>query len=60
MGFHFTDKEWSSMQEAVKEVPNNAFLAEKLIDQGIDIVHVMEKFTYPKLLKDNLKKRLPF
>ncbi len=59
MGFHFTDKEWSSMQEAVKEVPNNAFLAEKLIDQGIDIVHVMEKFTYPKLLKDNLKKEAP-
>jgi len=59
LGFAFTDKEWEGIQEAVQEVPNNAFLAEKLIDQGIEIVHVMEKFAYPRVLKENLKKEAP-
>ncbi len=59
LGFDFTTKEWEGMQEAVSEVPNNAFLLEKLLDQGIEIVHVMEKYAYPKTLKDNLKKDAP-
>ncbi len=59
MGFSFTDKEWEGMQEAITEVPNNAFLAEKLQDQGIEIVHVMEKYSYPKILKENLRKDAP-
>jgi DNA processing protein len=59
LGFNFTDKEWDAMQEAVTEVPNNAFLAEKLISQGIEIVHIMEKYAYPKILKENLKKGAP-
>lgn len=59
LGFAFTEKEWNGIQEAVLEVPNNAFLTEKLIDQGIEIIHVMEKFAYPKVLKDNLKKDAP-
>ncbi len=59
LGFDFSSKEWDGMQEAVSEIPNNAFLAENLLGQGIEIVHVMEKFTYPKILKDNLKKEAP-
>ena len=59
LGFAFTDKEWEGIQEAVTEVPNNSFLAEKLLDQGVEIVHVMEKYAYPKILKDNLKKDAP-
>lgn len=59
LGFAFTIKEWEGIQEAVTEIPNNAFLAEKLLDQGIEIVHVMEKFAYPKVLKENLKKDAP-
>ncbi|TVQ19570.1 MAG: DNA-processing protein DprA [Bacteroidetes bacterium] len=59
LGFAFTDKEWEGIQEAVTEIPNNSFLAEKLLDQGVEIVHVMEKYAYPKILKDNLKKDAP-
>ena len=59
MGFEFTDKEWDGILEATSEIPNNSFLAEKLIDQGIEIVNVMEQFAYPKTLKENLKKDAP-
>jgi predicted Rossmann fold nucleotide-binding protein DprA/Smf involved in DNA uptake len=59
LGFGFTDKEWEGIQDAIAEIPNNSFLAEKLIDQGIEIVHVMEKYAYPKILKENLKKDAP-
>jgi DNA processing protein len=58
-GFSFTEREWDGLQEAVKEIANYSFLSEKLIDQGIEIVHVMEKFAYPRILKDNLKKDAP-
>ena len=59
LGFDFTTKEWEGIQDAVIEIPNNAFLAEKLINQGIEIVNVMEKYVYPKVLKENLKKDAP-
>ncbi|HAH58304.1 MAG TPA: DNA transporter [Bacteroidales bacterium] len=59
LGFEFSHKEWEGIQEAVSDIPNNAFLAEKLIDQGIEIVHIMEKYAYPKVLKENLKKDAP-
>lgn len=59
LGFDFTDKEWQGIQDAASEIPNNSFLAEKLLDQGIEIVHVMEQFAYPKVLKDHLKKDAP-
>jgi len=59
LGFEFSNKEWEGIQDAVSEIANNAFLAEKLIDQGIEIVHVMEKYAYPKVLKENLKKDAP-
>jgi DNA processing protein len=59
LGFPFTDKEWEGVQEAIAEIPNYAFLAEKLTDQRIEIVHVMEKYAYPKVLKENLKKDAP-
>jgi predicted Rossmann fold nucleotide-binding protein DprA/Smf involved in DNA uptake len=59
LGFDFTNKEWEGIQEATNEIPNNSFLAEKLLDQGIEIVHVMEQYAYPKVLKDNLKKDAP-
>ena len=59
LGFQCSDKEWSGLKEACDEVPNYAFLAEKLYDQGIGIVHVMEKYAYPQPLKDNLKKDAP-
>lgn len=59
LGFEFSEKEWEGIQEAISEIPNYSFLAEKLVDQGIEIVHVMEKFAYPKILKENLKKDAP-
>jgi len=59
LGFSFSDTEWESIQEAIAEIPNNSFLAEKLLDQGIEIVNVMEQFAYPKVLKENLKKDAP-
>lgn len=57
--FQFTDKEWEGLREAMDEVPNYAFLAEKLADQGVEIIHVMEKFAYPRVLKENLQKEAP-
>lgn len=59
MGFDFTEKEWEGLLEAINEIPNNSFLAEKLLDQGIEIVNVMEQYAYPKILKENLKKDAP-
>ena len=59
LGFNFAEKEWDGIYEATSEVPNNSFLAEKLIDQGIEIVSVMEQYAYPKVLKENLKKDAP-
>jgi predicted Rossmann fold nucleotide-binding protein DprA/Smf involved in DNA uptake len=59
MGFDFTDKEWDGILEATSEIANNSFLAEKLLDQGIEIVNVMERYAYPKVLKENLKKDAP-
>ena len=59
MGFQFAEKEWEGILEATSEIPNNSFLAEKLIDQGIEIVNVMEQYAYPKVLKENLKKDAP-
>lgn len=59
MGFNFSEKEWGGLLDATSEIPNNSFLAEKLIDQGVEIVNVMEQFAYPKILRDNLKKDAP-
>lgn len=59
LGFSFAEKEWDGIYEATSEIPNNSFLAEKLIDQGIEIVNVMEQYAYPKVLKENLKKDAP-
>lgn len=58
-GYDFTDTEWKGIQEAVGQIPNYSFLAEKLIDRGIGIVHVMEPYVYPEILKENLKKDAP-
>lgn len=58
-GFDFTEKEWYGIVEAIAEIPNNSFLAEKLLDQGIEVVNVMEQYAYPKILKENLKKDAP-
>lgn len=57
--FKFSDREWKGLREAMDEVPNYAFLAEKLADQGVEIIHVMEKFAYPRVLKENLQKEAP-
>lgn len=59
LGFDFINKEWEGIQDAVIEIPNYSFLAEKLFSQGVDIVHIMEKYVYPKILKENLKKDAP-
>lgn len=59
LGFTFSDIEWDGIQEAIVEIPNYSFLAEKLTDQGIVIVSVMEKYAYPGILKENLKKDAP-
>lgn len=59
LGFEFAEKEWEGILEATSEIPNNSFLAEKLLDQGVEIVNVMEQFAYPKILKENLRKDAP-
>lgn len=59
LGFDFSEKEWLGIREASEEIPNYSFLAEKLVDQGIEIVPIMEKYAYPRFLKENLKKDAP-
>lgn len=46
--------EKSQFEEARKQLANNSFLVEEMIDQGYDILPITHG-DYPKLLKDNLK-----
>ncbi|MDX9942540.1 MAG: DNA-processing protein DprA [Bacteroidales bacterium] len=59
LGFSFTEKEWQGIMQATEEIPNYSFLAEKLIERGVEIVHIMDKYAYPRILKENLKKDAP-
>ncbi len=59
LGFEFTDKEWEGMVEAANEVPNNSFVAERLLAGGIETIHIMDRYVYPASLKQNLKKDAP-
>ena len=57
--FDFKDKEWEGLRSACEEIPNYSFLAEQLLEQGIRIIHVMEKEAYPATLKENMKMNTP-
>lgn len=59
LGFDFTDKEWVGINEASYEIANYSFIAEQLINKGISIINIMDKFVYPQVLKKNLGKEAP-
>ncbi len=52
--FKLNDTEVSDIQNAKKELPNNAYLADELINQGYEIIPIYSS-DYPKTLKDNLR-----
>ena len=60
LGFNFSDKEWEGILESVNDLPNYAFLAERIEDQGIHTMNIWDKYVYPASLKQNLKKEAPF
>lgn len=59
LGFSFEEKEWKGISEAALEVANYSFLAEQLTEKGISALNIMDKFVYPAVLKNNLKKDAP-
>lgn len=59
LGFNFTDKEWEGIRKSVDDLPNYSFLAEKIEDQGIHSMNIMDSYVYPRSLKKNLGKDSP-
>ena len=59
LGFNFSYKEWEGILESVNDLPNYAFLAERIEDQGIHTMNIWDKYVYPASLKQNLKKEAP-
>lgn len=59
LGFDFKEKELEGLKAEIAQLPNYAFLAEELSNQGISCINVMEKYVYPQALKKNLKKHAP-
>lgn len=53
--FELSDEEIEWLNAAKAELPNYAFLAEDLQEQGYDLIPITST-DYPKVLKDNLKK----
>ena len=47
------------MQEAVDELPNYSFIAESIGEQGIHTINILDRYVYPKTLRENLKKQAP-
>jgi len=63
--FHFSESDWKTnyglnekeiadLQTAKSELPNNAFLAEDVLNQGYEIIPIISP-NYSKTLKENLK-----
>jgi DNA processing protein len=59
LGFNFSEKEWNGLKEAINELANYSFLAESIEDQGIVTMNILDRYVYPKTLKENLKKEAP-
>lgn len=55
--YGLNDKEINLLSEAEKELPNNSFLVEDLLDQGYELIPILSK-EYAPLLKQNLKRTL--
>ncbi len=58
-GFDFTGKEWDGLQTGVNDLANYSFIAEELEAKGISCINIMDKYVYPGILKENLKKQAP-
>jgi len=56
--FAFTDKELTDMETAKNDLPRLAFIAEKLQNEGFQIVPINSP-DYPVVLKENLKVKSP-
>jgi len=56
--FNLEQKEIDDLKLAKSEVPNYAFLAESLLNEGYDILPVISP-EYPQTLKENLKMQAP-
>lgn len=67
--FHLTESKWrdlftlndqdiEDLNAAKSELPNNAFLAESLLNEGYELIPVISP-EYPKTLKENLKNSAP-
>ena len=52
--FGFTDKELMDLQNAKKDLPRMAFIAEQLQNEGFQVIPMNAK-EYPTVLKENLK-----
>ncbi len=52
--YGFNSSELNNFQQAKKELPNYAFLAESLYNQGYELIPIISS-EYPKTLKNNLK-----
>jgi len=67
--FHLPEEDWRNefdldlndiedLRNAKSELPNNAFLAESLLNEGYELLPVTSP-EYPKTLKENLKSQAP-
>ncbi len=52
--YDFSEKEIADLQAAKGQLAGNAFLAESLFNQGMEIIPIIDSL-YPKSLKENLK-----
>ncbi len=59
LDFNFTDKEWAGIRESVGDLPNYAFLAERIEGQGIHTMNIWDRYVYPSNLKKHLKYEAP-
>ena len=57
--FNFTEKEWEGLKESVEDLPNYAFLAERIEEQGIHTMNIWDQYVYPPNLKKHLKYEAP-
>ncbi|MDR0603840.1 MAG: DNA-processing protein DprA [Bacteroidales bacterium] len=56
--YQLTNKQISDLMQAKSALPNNAFWAETLLNNGIEVIPVISPY-YSKTLKVNLKKSAP-
>jgi predicted Rossmann fold nucleotide-binding protein DprA/Smf involved in DNA uptake len=56
--YQLSEKHISDLLLAKEKVPNNAFLAESILNNGIEIIPVTSP-DYSKLLKENMKRSIP-